>query len=119
MLKNILHCTLRVLSKKVLKKYSPDVVGITGSIGKTSTKEATAAILSCKFRVRKNSKNYNNEIGVPLTILGFEKTPGQSIIGWLRVFGRGLKLLSHRAENYPEILVLEMGADKPGDIAYL
>lgn len=119
MLKNILHYILRVLSKKVLKKYRPDVIGITGSIGKTSTKEATAAILSCRFRVRKNSKNYNNEIGVPLTILGFEKTPGASIFGWLKVFGRGLKLLSRREENYPEILVLEMGADKPGDIAYL
>lgn len=110
---------MRQLSKKILHKYRPDVVGITGSIGKTSTKEAAAAVLSSRFRVRSNVKNYNNEIGLPLTIVGVEKTPGKSLFGWLAVIFRALKLLAHRSADYPEILVLEMGADKPGDIAYL
>jgi len=119
MLKSILQYILKSLAKKILKKYRPDVVGITGSIGKTSTKEAAAAVLRAKFSVRSNVKNYNNEIGLPLTIIGIEQTPGRSPLGWLRVFKKALRLLCHRDPNYPEILVLEMGADKPGDIAYL
>lgn len=45
------------------------VVGITGSVGKTSTKECVAAVLETKYRVLKTQGNFNNEIGVPLTIL--------------------------------------------------
>lgn len=45
------------------------VVGITGSVGKTSTKEFVASVLSQKFRVHKTQGNYNNEIGLPLTVL--------------------------------------------------
>ncbi len=44
-------------------------IGITGSVGKTSTKEMTTAVLSQKYRVLSTEANYNNEIGVPLTIL--------------------------------------------------
>lgn len=45
------------------------VVGITGSVGKTSTKEFVASVLSQKYRVHKTQGNFNNEIGVPLTVL--------------------------------------------------
>ena len=45
------------------------VVGITGSVGKTSTKEFVAAVLSMKYKVHKTLGNYNNEVGVPLTVL--------------------------------------------------
>lgn len=45
------------------------VVGITGSVGKTSTKEFVASVLSKKFCVLKTEGNYNNEIGLPLTVL--------------------------------------------------
>lgn len=119
MLKAILFWVLRRLSKKILKKYHPDVIGITGSIGKTSAKEAVAAVLKTHFNVRSNVKNYNNEIGVPLTIIGVDKTPARSIFGWMTVIGKALKICFGRVKDYPEILVLEMGADKPGDIAYL
>ena len=119
MLKSILQYLLKYFSQKIIAKYSPDIVGITGSIGKTSTKEATAAVLATKFSIRKSVKNYNNEIGLPLTIIGIEETPGRSILGWLKVFNKIRKLIFFRSKNYPEILVLEMGADRPGDIKYL
>jgi len=119
MLKTILQLMLRRCAKKIIKKYKPDVIGITGSIGKTSTKEAIATILGSKFNVRFNKKNYNNEIGLPLTIIGVDKTPGKDIFGWFKVFSKAFALRFKKDKNYPDILVLEMGADKPGDIEYL
>ncbi len=119
MLKNLIQTIIRDLAKRILAKYKPDVIGITGSVGKTSSKEAIAYVLQSKFSVRRTLKNYNNEIGLPLTIFGIEKSPGKSILGWLGVIWKAKKLLLARDNNYPEVLVLEMGADKPGDIEYL
>ncbi|HUD08987.1 MAG TPA: Mur ligase family protein, partial [Candidatus Saccharimonadales bacterium] len=67
---------LKYFATKALRRFKPRVVGVTGSVGKTSTKEAIFSVLSSKFRVRKNEKNYNNEIGLPLTILGIESGGG-------------------------------------------
>ncbi len=108
---------LRIMAVLVLKKYNPKVVSITGSVGKTSAKEAVFVVLAGKFRVRKNEKNYNNEIGVPLTIIGAESGM-RSLKKWLKVFWKWFLLMIFPAE-YPEILILEMGADRPGDINYL
>jgi UDP-N-acetylmuramoyl-tripeptide--D-alanyl-D-alanine ligase len=69
------------------------VIGITGSNGKTTVKTLTASILSRHGRTHVNAGNYNNELGLPLTLLAM---PADS-----------------------EYAVLEMGAGKPGDIAYL
>ncbi len=115
----ILQKVLYWLASRIMRKYRPQVVGITGSVGKTSTKEAVALVLGKHFNVRESKKNYNNEIGVPLTIIGVDKSPGSSLLGWLAVFLKGLRLLILRDVRYPATLVLEMGADKPGDIAYL
>lgn len=115
----LLQFLLRNFAKNILKKYHPDVVGITGSVGKTSSKEAIAEVLRSRFNVRESKKNYNNEIGVPLTIIGVNKSPGSSLFGWMAVFIKAIKLLVIRSKDYPQILVLEMGADKPGDIQYL
>jgi len=117
-MKKIIQKILYFLAKAILKKYKPDVIGITGSMGKTSTKEAIFAVLSSKFRVRRNLKNYNNELGVPLSILGRESGL-KSVFKWLSVILHDVKLILFRDANYPEILVLEMGADHPGDIKYL
>ncbi|MDO8509842.1 MAG: UDP-N-acetylmuramoyl-tripeptide--D-alanyl-D-alanine ligase [bacterium] len=119
MFKKFLISSLRILAQQIIKKYHPKIVGITGSVGKTSTKESTATILETRFNVRKNYKNYNNEIGLPLTIIGIEQSPGKSIFGWLIVYLKAWRLIWITDKKYPEILVLEMGADKPGDIKYL
>ncbi|MFA6526745.1 MAG: Mur ligase family protein [Candidatus Buchananbacteria bacterium] len=117
-LKKILQRILFILSRAILKKYNPKVVGITGSIGKSSAKEAVFAVLKNKFRTRENIKNYNNEIGLPLTIIG-ELSPGHSLGGWFKLFLRAVKLIIIEDKSYPEILVLEMGIDRIGDMKYL
>lgn len=53
-----------------LEQLSIPVVGITGSVGKTSTKEMIAAVLEEKYNVLKTKGNFNNELGVPLTVFG-------------------------------------------------
>lgn len=118
-MKKILLGLLKFFAKKIIRKYQPKVIGITGSVGKTSTKEAVALVLARSFRIRKTHKNYNNEVGVPLTIIGIEKPPNTSFFGWVGVFVKAFMLLMRREALYPEWLILEMGADKPGDISYL
>lgn len=117
-IQKILEWKLRILAKWVLGVYKPKVIGITGSVGKTSTKEAIYTVLSSKHRVWKNVKNYNNELGVPLSILGMESGRKNPFV-WLWVFIRGLCMVLFRCAKYPEYLILEMGADSPGDIVYL
>jgi len=108
---------LRQMAFWVLKKYQPQIIGVTGSVGKTSAKEAVAWVLAEKFYLRKNDKNYNNEIGLPLTIIGV-KSGGRSLLGWVKVFSYWLWIIIFPIK-YPKILILEMGADRPGDIQYL
>jgi len=115
---NILQKLLAFFARRILNRYKPKVIGITGSIGKTSTKEACFTVLKNKFTVRRNVKNYNNELGVPLTIIGSE-TGGKSLVKWLKVFLKAIKLWIIKDKKYPKVLILEMGADKPGDIEYL
>ncbi|OHB18784.1 MAG: hypothetical protein A3F96_00400 [Parcubacteria group bacterium RIFCSPLOWO2_12_FULL_40_10] len=112
----ILQKILKALSKAVIKKYKPIVIGITGSVGKTSTKEAVFSVLKTKFNVRANDASFNNEIGFPMAVLGLKKA-GRLI--WIPNLLRSFKLLLSKNKSYPEVLVLEMGADKPGDIGYL
>lgn len=109
---------LKIFAKLILLRQKPLVIGITGSIGKSSTKEALALILSKKFKVRATYKNYNNEIGLPLTIIG-AKSPGKNILSWFSVFFLAFKIIIFGDYNYPEILILEMGIDRPGDLKYL
>lgn len=60
---------LKDIAEAYRKKLSVKVVGITGSVGKTSTKEFLGGVLSVKYTVLKTEGNFNNEIGVPLTLL--------------------------------------------------
>jgi UDP-N-acetylmuramoyl-tripeptide--D-alanyl-D-alanine ligase len=108
---------LAFFARKILAKYKPKIIGITGSVGKTSAKEAIFFVVSQTFRARKSEKNYNNEFGLPLTIIGAD-APERSLWRWWLVIVKAklLWLLPHR---YPEVLVLEMGIDRPGDMDYL
>ncbi len=107
--------SLAWLAGAILRKYRPLVVMVTGSVGKTSTKDATAAVLGARFNLRASEKSYNSEFGVPLTIVG-AKNPWENPLGWLRVFKEALTLLI-LPNHYPKLLVLEVGADRPGDLA--
>ncbi|MDD5071539.1 MAG: UDP-N-acetylmuramoyl-tripeptide--D-alanyl-D-alanine ligase [Patescibacteria group bacterium] len=117
-MRKLIQLKLKILAKLILKKYKPKIIGITGSVGKTSAKEAVYTVLKTKFNVRRNIKNYNNEIGLPLTIIGAD-SPGKSIFGWAGVFFKALGLILFKDKNYPKILILEMGVDRPGDMKYL
>jgi UDP-N-acetylmuramoyl-tripeptide--D-alanyl-D-alanine ligase len=65
---------LRDLAKFYIHKLNLKVIGITGSTGKTSTKDLVAAVLSKKFKVFKTLGNFNNEIGLPMMIFKLDKT---------------------------------------------
>jgi UDP-N-acetylmuramoyl-tripeptide--D-alanyl-D-alanine ligase len=84
---------LTKLAGLVRDRLSPVVIGLTGSVGKTTTKDLLAQILEREAPTVATSRSFNNEIGLPLTIL--------------------------RADRQTRYLVLEMGAAKPGDITHL
>ncbi|MEG2707999.1 MAG: UDP-N-acetylmuramoyl-tripeptide--D-alanyl-D-alanine ligase, partial [Vagococcus sp.] len=84
---------LQDLAKYYLIQVNPKVAAITGSNGKTTTKDMTAAVLGSFYQTYKTQGNYNNEIGLPYTILNMPKET--------------------------EALVLEMGMDRKGDIELL
>lgn len=84
---------LQDLARYYLKTIGPKTVGITGSTGKTTTKEMTYRVLSEKYITGCNFLNYNNHIGLPLTVLDFSEDT--------------------------EAAVLEMGMDRPGEIDFL
>ena len=84
---------LRDLAAWYLARFNIPVIGVTGSVGKTTTKDMLAAVLGVKYRVLKTEGNFNNKVGLPLTVLRLNR--------------------SH------EICVLEMGMSQAGEIAYL
>ncbi|MFH0831140.1 MAG: UDP-N-acetylmuramoyl-tripeptide--D-alanyl-D-alanine ligase [Parcubacteria group bacterium] len=105
-------------ARAVLARYKPSVIAITGSVGKTSSKDAIAAVLAQRESVRASEGNYNNELGLPLTILG-ERSPGRSVLGWWKLLRRADKLARGGEQSYPKVLILEMAMDHPGDLAKL
>ena len=106
---------LRMMARAVLARHKPKVVAITGSVGKSSANTAIYSVLSSKFRVRDSQKNYNNETGVPLTIIG-SASGGRNLLKWIRVFAKWLSVLV--SADYPDILILELGVDRIGDMRY-
>lgn len=111
---------LKILTKRVLAKQRPNIVTVTGSVGKTSTKEGIYFAIKGLGGVRRSLKNYNNELGVPFTVaLWGGKAPGKNLIRWKIVFLRLLYYSIFKSKKYPKWLVLEIGSDKPGDLQYL
>lgn len=84
---------LQDLARHYRKQFRIPIIGITGSNGKTTSKELISVVLSTQFKVHFTQGNFNNHIGVPLTLL--------------------------QLNNTHEIAVIEMGANKPGDIKEL
>ncbi len=119
--RKILQFALKIVAKQVINRYQPIVIGITGSVGKTFAKEAVFHVLNKKFWVRKNEENFNNEIGVPMAVLGIrseQQNPNKlKILAGLT--GAIWLAYGWSRQKYPDILVLELAADKPGDIKYL
>lgn len=134
-LRKLLQDTLRLFARLTLKKFKPLIIGVTGTAGKTSTKEAIAVVLShCGKRVRSAAGNLNTEFGFPLNILGDYSATETAIVGnggpaghipekvwfWLQaLILAAWNLLFMKKELYPEVLVLEYGADKPEDLDVL
>lgn len=112
--KKIVIFLLTLEARLVLSKYQPKIIAITGSVGKTTSKDAIYDVLKNDFSIRKNQKSFNSETGVPLTILDL---PNQwrSVPGWLSNLWKGLRQVLGSKE-YPEWLVLEVGTGEPGDI---
>ena len=84
---------LQDLAEHVFREKSPLVIGVTGTVGKTTTKEFLAGLLGKKFRVMKTPGSMNSQVGLPLTVLNWE---GQE-----------------------EIVILEMGMSEKGEIKRL
>lgn len=112
--KKIIVSILTLQAKLVLKKYKPKIIAVTGSVGKTSAKDAIYAALRPSFFVRKSEKSFNSELGVPLSILGCNNGKNSPIL-WLKNIFEGFLLIVSK-NHYPKWLVLEVGADKSGDI---
>ena len=85
--------TLGFLASFIRKKYNPKIIAITGSVGKTTTRELIYIILNQKYQCHQSKKNYNNHIGVPLTLFDLNPTD--------------------------EIAIIEMGMNHKNEIKYL
>lgn len=114
-LKKIVAAMLGWQIKRLRARHSFKVIAVTGSIGKTSTKLATASILARQFEVRSQLGNYNDIVSMPLVFFG-EKMPNIiNPLAWLWIF---LKNEVKLRKAYPyEVVVLEIGTDGPGQIA--
>ncbi len=124
-IKKIIVWKLGFLAWMYLKRYKPMIIGVTGNVGKTSTRDAIAAVLAQNYTVKVGVGSINNLFGIPLTIVGTDKELTEYIANgggtwffWLKVILSGfLRLIT--TKKYPRVLVLEYGADRPGDIKKL
>lgn len=116
-LKKVVVTVLTFEAKILLKRTKPTIIAITGSVGKTSTKDAIFSVLKNHIKTRKSQKSFNSEIGVPLSILGLPNA-WDNPFSWAKNFFDGF-IIAFFSRNYPEVLVLECGVDRPGDMANL
>jgi UDP-N-acetylmuramyl pentapeptide synthase len=115
--KKIVVKTLTAEAKILLSRHKPTIIAVTGSVGKTSTKDAIYTILKKKHSTRKSQKSFNSELGVPLTVLGLPNAWNNPFL-WIKniIDGFYIALFSR---DYPEYLIVEAGVDRPGDMLEL
>lgn len=101
--------------RRLREKHAFKIVGVVGSIGKTSTKRAIAESLGSNVRVRYQAGNYNDLASVPLVFFGQDLPSLFNPFAWLKVFVVNERILSR---PYPfDVVVVEVGTDGPGQIA--
>ena len=113
LLRNWVLAALTVMARRQLKRIQPIVIAVTGSAGKTSTKECIAAVLERKFNVLKSSGNMNTEFGAALTILRQPKA--YTAQEWAKVLWDSVKTCLKKPVLFDRF-VMETGVDKPGDM---
>jgi len=117
--KKILIRMTKYLAERILRKYQPQQIVITGSVGKTSTKQALLSIIGDVSSVYSSESSVRSEFALYCTIIGVPH-PGGRIGALLRVLWRGCVLVCTRAhENYPQALIFELGIKHPGDTAQM
>lgn len=96
------------------RRWKPKLIAVTGSVGKTSTKDAIHSIFSKLSTAEASEKSFNSEIGVPLAVLGLAN-PWNHLGKWLIALVSGMvtALFQRKPADW---FVLEIGADRPGDI---
>ena len=112
--KNWLIAILKCEARLALIRYRPRIVAITGSVGKTSTKDAIAYALAPFFSVRKSEKSFNSDFGVPLTILGLKNAVNNPFLWFTNLVVGAVRAVW--PEKGLDWLVLEVGAGGPGGI---
>lgn len=110
--KRISKFILLLLSRLVLKKYQPSIIGITGSLGKTTTTKFAAALLRKKINIIETEYEFATTLTVPLTILRSKKPKKTKNIFWSLPFFfiKTLDLLFLK-KNYPQCFILELRSD--------
>ncbi len=115
--KKIVVSILNFEAKILLARHKPKIIAITGSVGKTSMKDAIYSILKKHYPTRKSEKSFNSDIGVPLTILGLPNAWSNPLL-WIKNIIDGF-FTAFFSREYPTHLILETGVDRPGDMQKL
>ncbi len=116
-LKKIVVVILTWEAKTLIRRHKPTIVGVTGNVGKTTTKDAIYAAIKNSVSARKSEKSFNSEIGVPVTVLGLKNGWNNPFL-WAKNIVDGF-FVAFFSKEYPAVLVLEMGIDRPGDMERL
>lgn len=102
---------------RLRKKHDPKVIGVAGSVGKTTTKQAVANVLSEKHRVVWEEGNYNDVVSIPLVFFNKRMPSLFNVFSWLKLLVAN-EIFIHKTYPY-DVVVLELGTDHPGDMAQL
>lgn len=116
--KILLKYYLKCLAKLVILIHKPVIIAVSGSTNKTFAKNEIKKVLEEKgVNVWADSKSFNTEIGLPLAILRISSSGYNSYRNWLPVIVSSLIAICRK--SYPEVIILELGVSRAGDMRYL